>query len=485
MKKIRYYLFAVILIAQMQRAFAALTSPDGDFKPGVIARDGSARLWYYPGNAAGGFLSPIQIGQGWGGMNSIVGVSDFSGDGHSDLVAREAATGKLWLYRGDGTGHLQAGIVVGTGWDGMTVIIGPGDFDGDKHADILAVDGSGQLWLYPGNGAGGFLAPRAVSADLSGINYLLAAGDIDNDGNPDLLGRDSAGTLWFYRGDGHGGISERSVIGNGWNIMDAIIGVGDFNGDGYIDLLAREPSTGKLWLYPGQGGAFGSRVIAGTGWNGMNAILSAQVAGSVSGGMGSATYVRNGFTLAFVSKTSLLPTTTANNLIRAYFLGIAAESARYNSSVIHSDTMTVDPAYKGVAYAAGTSIVISATWMIDHPQDYDLVTHEVMHLVQAYTTPVPGYWVEGLADYARYIYGLNDAVDGWTLQDYTPAQKYTDGYGVTARFLLWLSIHVKATTTDDLNRALKAGTYTDQFWVTETGKTVTQLWAMYGAAPDL
>ncbi|MDO6142059.1 VCBS repeat-containing protein, partial [Paenarthrobacter aurescens] len=47
---------------------------------------------------------------------------------------------------------------VGQGWNVMTSITGPGDFNGDGRSDVLARDNSGTLWLYPGNGSGGWLA---------------------------------------------------------------------------------------------------------------------------------------------------------------------------------------------------------------------------------------------------------------------------------------------------------------------------------------
>ena len=41
----------------------------------------------------------------------------------------------------------------------MTAILGPGDWDGDGSADVLARDTAGGLWLYPGNGTGGWGSP--------------------------------------------------------------------------------------------------------------------------------------------------------------------------------------------------------------------------------------------------------------------------------------------------------------------------------------
>jgi hypothetical protein len=49
-------------------------------------------------------------------MTAIVGVGDFNGDGHPDLVGRDAA-GDLWLYPGNGAGGFRAAVKIGRGWN--------------------------------------------------------------------------------------------------------------------------------------------------------------------------------------------------------------------------------------------------------------------------------------------------------------------------------------------------------------------------------
>jgi hypothetical protein len=46
------------------------------------------------------------------------------------------------------------------GWNGMTAIVGRGDFNGDLRNDVLAVDTAGILWLFKGSGAGGWLGKQ-------------------------------------------------------------------------------------------------------------------------------------------------------------------------------------------------------------------------------------------------------------------------------------------------------------------------------------
>ena len=134
----------------------------GDGKPDLVARASNGNLYAYPGNCAGGFGAPVQIGSGWSGMTALV-AGDFNGDGRGDLLARNAA-GELWGYYGtpNGLGLVQQ---IGQGWNGFSTITGGGDYNGDGYADIIARNGSSQtLWLYTGTGSGGVNAGTQVGS---------------------------------------------------------------------------------------------------------------------------------------------------------------------------------------------------------------------------------------------------------------------------------------------------------------------------------
>lgn len=247
---------------------------EGDFNSDthadVLARDGTGNLLLYRGNGPGGWLTPtsVQVGSGWNGMTAMVSPGDFNGDGRNDLLARGAA-GTLWLYPGDGAEGWGPRVVVGSGWNVMSTLVAAHDFTGDGNPDLLAVDGSGVLWLYPGNGRGGWLPRQAIGSGWSAMTALVGIGDFNGDGSPDLLARDASGALWLYPHTASGW-GQRLEVGSGWNIMTAMISVGDFNGDGHSDVLART-SGGALLLYAGNGRAgWGTTVQVGTGWSGMS-----------------------------------------------------------------------------------------------------------------------------------------------------------------------------------------------------------------------
>ncbi|MFJ5958926.1 FG-GAP repeat domain-containing protein, partial [Paenarthrobacter sp. NPDC092416] len=83
------------------------------------------------------------------------------------------SSGALWLYPGNGTGGWLTPRQIGTGWNTMTTILGPGDFNGDTKADVMARDSSGALWLYPGNGTGGWLTPRQIGTGWNTMTKIF------------------------------------------------------------------------------------------------------------------------------------------------------------------------------------------------------------------------------------------------------------------------------------------------------------------------
>lgn len=209
---------------------------------------------------------------GSGPAAPVTRLSDFTRDGRTDLVARDAV-GRLWLYPGDGAGGFLARRQMGLGWNVMTALVTPGDVTGDGNADVLAKDSPGRLWLYPGNGAGGFSARRQIGQGWQSYTITNAA-NLNGTGGPDLLARDSAGGLWLYPLSGKAVFGTRSRVGTGWNGY-LILGSGDFSGDGRADILARDVA-GSLWLYGGNGaGRVANRALVSTGWRPMTALISA------------------------------------------------------------------------------------------------------------------------------------------------------------------------------------------------------------------
>jgi hypothetical protein len=215
------------LISAGWNMYTLLASPGdvtGDGTADVLGVNPAGQLWLYPGNGHGGLGARREIGfRGWQKMTSITSAGDLNGDGHNDLLACDSS-GVLWLYPMTGNaafGTRTQRTKISKGWKGYT-ILGPGDVSGDGLADILARDPTGRLWLYRGNGAGGVGAPTLVSTGWQRMTALVAPGNWDRAAGNDLLARDARGRLWLYPGDNAGGFGWPHQIDTGWNIMTYI-----------------------------------------------------------------------------------------------------------------------------------------------------------------------------------------------------------------------------------------------------------------------
>lgn len=233
---------------------------NGDGHADVLGENSAGHLFDYTADGAGWWINGNgqQIGgNGWS-FPALLYPGDFSGDGHPDLLAIDA-NGKLWMYRGDGAGGFLPGVAqqVGEGWSGFKFVLAPGDFSGDGHPDLLAVATDGAMWLYRGNGDGWWLDTSAqqIGGGWAAFTAVLPAGDFNGDGHADVFARTSDGHLLLYRGNGSGGWIDGTggqVVGSGWGGFTVLLGGGDFDGDGLPDVLA-QTSDGHLFMYRGNG----------------------------------------------------------------------------------------------------------------------------------------------------------------------------------------------------------------------------------------
>lgn len=195
---------------------------------------------------------------------------------------------------------------------------------------------------------------------------------------------------------------------------------------------------------------------------------------------------KKGYSLTFISKDPNLDPTVRKNLIETFFKVYPTLVKTFNKKSTHDVLFVVDTAYKAVAEASGNRILFSAGYMKAHPTDIDVVTHETMHIVQGYGYSAGPVWLtEGIADYVRYAFGIDNVGSKWSLPAYKQTQHYTNSYRITARFFAWLEQHVKPGLIASLDGELRAHTYTEQSWAKLTGKTLDELWADYIKRPEV
>lgn len=193
---------------------------------------------------------------------------------------------------------------------------------------------------------------------------------------------------------------------------------------------------------------------------------------------------KNGYTLIFVSKDQGLDLSVKKKLIDTYFKVYPVLVRTFNPKAAKDVLFIVDTDYKAVAESSGNRVRFSADYLRAHPYDTDVVTHETMHIVQEYGYSAGPVWLtEGIADYVRYQYGIDNAGSKWSLPDYNPKQSYTDSYRITGRFFLWVEKNVKPGTIRKLDESLRAHTYNMDTWKELTGKTLDELWTGYAEHP--
>nr|WP_063782334.1 VCBS repeat-containing protein [Streptomyces vietnamensis] len=228
-------------------------------KTAFLARDKAGTLFWYGGENNGKLTAREQQGStgGWAGAN-LSFVSALDGGPYADLL--EIYQGHLYNRERD----------LGGGWQIYNLLAGPGDLSGDGKSDLLARDSAGVLWLYQGNGSGtGFASRIKVGSGWGGYNRILGAGDFSGDGRADVVVRDGSGNLYLYKGTGSktAPFAGRVRIGTGWGTYTKLVAPGDLNGDGKADLLG-VTAAGDLYRYLGTGtnAAITPRVKIGYGF---------------------------------------------------------------------------------------------------------------------------------------------------------------------------------------------------------------------------
>jgi hypothetical protein len=149
----------------------------------------------------------------------IAGVGDFDGDGKSDILWRNTATGVNTIWKsGNSASSQSVSPLTNQDWK----IVGVADFDADGKSDILwrnSTSGVNAIWKS-GNGA----TVQAVNT-LSDMNWnVVGTGDYDGDGKADILWRNSAtGVNAIWKSANSATSQSVSPISDqNWSVLDGL-----------------------------------------------------------------------------------------------------------------------------------------------------------------------------------------------------------------------------------------------------------------------
>lgn len=197
---------------------------------------------------------------------------------------------------------------------------------------------------------------------------------------------------------------------------------------------------------------------------------------------------QDGVSVTYRDATDALDATMRERILTTFFHAYAQQRRDFNPAAPTQALITIDPGYDGIAFVGSdrwARMTINPGWLHKHPDDTDLVTHEAMHIVQGYpeygNDASPAWLVEGIADYARDRYGIDNAAAGWALpREVKASQNYDTGYRVSGAFLKWAEAR-HAGLVKALDGALRAGRYTPALWSRHAGKPLPELWSDYVA----
>jgi len=266
----------------------------GDGIADLLARDannGQLKVYPHAGTYSGTatYRPSVTVNFGWGGIRWI-GQGDLNGDHLADVVYVDAGGNmRVAAHSGSfaGTGTLQGGVFIGSGWT-INDLIFTYDFDGNGLDDVLARRaGTGDTYVYFNdnglNGTTTLQAPLLLLSGPAGIDVEQSMGDFTGDGAPDLLFVQNNGVMGLFDFKANGDIGETYSLGYGWQGINAIT-LSDVNVDGRPDVLGRRASDSALTAYTHTGtwapaadrtafGTLRAPVVIGYGWNINNVIV--------------------------------------------------------------------------------------------------------------------------------------------------------------------------------------------------------------------
>jgi len=172
---------------------------------------------------------------------------DFDGDGLSDLVIRDDATGESRVIHMDGSAPIGASTLAPHPPD--VVLVGNGDYNGDRLADAAWLDeAAGELIIELTDPAA---PPDGMPLDASVVTlpvryWFGGSADFDGDGRDDLVVADrDTNRLEVWMMDG---VAIDRVQWLGDPRLYQPIGAGDFDGDGRAEFFAGSAFLGKQLL---------------------------------------------------------------------------------------------------------------------------------------------------------------------------------------------------------------------------------------------
>ena len=182
---------------------------------------GAVDLWVTNGTqvSSTAFVGSVGPNSGW----TLQGVGDFTGDGKTDILWQNSTTGAVNLWVMDGSTIVSndyiSAVAPSSDWKMQFL----GDFNGDGKTDILwqnSATGAVDLWIMNGSTitSNDFVGSVGANSDWT----IQGVGDYAGNGNTDILWRNSttgAVDMWTMNGPQLSSNAYVNTVDNSWQIQ--------------------------------------------------------------------------------------------------------------------------------------------------------------------------------------------------------------------------------------------------------------------------
>jgi hypothetical protein len=217
---------------------------NGDGHSDILFRNattGELDCWQMVGSEIVDVTALPSMDRGW----RTAAAGDFDSDGTTDILLYDdgSSTARIWLM-GDSAGDGEFDVRLPAGW----VVAGAGDFDGDGRDEIAIWNQTARLEIW---GLRGELV-RLARISIRKHSEIAGFGDIDGDGDDDIIFQDLRKRRIEASLMSAGFSTQRVLLDKQRTARWDVIESGDYDGDGQSDLLWRDLS----WGAPGNAGVW-------------------------------------------------------------------------------------------------------------------------------------------------------------------------------------------------------------------------------------